>query len=129
MDNEHTPSVGSEATMPLTIAGLKFRIRAPFKDGHVLTAGEAWEANQKIAEIEIEALELARRLVRKPWQSAKKNTLDAWELLETKKGDAIRWHAWKRVDEMKIFLDDLQRIPVIWQHSLHVCNNGRIRAA
>jgi hypothetical protein len=24
---------------------------------------------------------------------------------------------------------DLQRIPVIWQHSLHVCNNGRIRAA
>jgi len=24
---------------------------------------------------------------------------------------------------------DLQRIPVIWQHSLHVCNNGRIPAA
>jgi MFS superfamily sulfate permease-like transporter len=23
----------------------------------------------------------------------------------------------------------LQRIPVIWQHSLHVCNNGRIPAA
>ena len=25
--------------------------------------------------------------------------------------------------------DELQRIPVIWQHSLHVCNNGRIPAA
>ena len=24
---------------------------------------------------------------------------------------------------------ELQRIPVIWQHSLHVCNNGRIPAA
>jgi hypothetical protein len=24
--------------------------------------------------------------------------------------------------------DELQRIPVIWQHSLHVCNNGRIPA-
>jgi len=23
----------------------------------------------------------------------------------------------------------LQRIPVIWQHSLHVCNNGRIPVA
>jgi putative tryptophan/tyrosine transport system substrate-binding protein len=26
-------------------------------------------------------------------------------------------------------LRELQRIPVIWQHSLHVCNNGRIPAA
>jgi hypothetical protein len=46
---------------------------------------------------------------------------------------------WRRLDDGGI--DDmrewcksvprptLQRIPVIWQHSLHVCNNGRIRAA
>ena len=48
-----------------------------------------------------EALELARRLVRKEGQSRKKNTEAARELLQSEKGDAIRAQAAKRVAELK----------------------------
>jgi hypothetical protein len=48
-----------------------------------------------------EALELARRLVRKEGQSRKKNTEAARELLQSQKGDAIRAQAAKRVAELK----------------------------
>jgi hypothetical protein len=48
-----------------------------------------------------EALELARRLVRKEGQSTKENTKAARELLQSEKGDAIRAQAAKRVAELK----------------------------
>ena len=51
--------------------------------------------------IEAEALELARRLVRKKGQSTKENTEAARELLQSEKGDAIRAQAAKRVAELK----------------------------
>jgi hypothetical protein len=51
--------------------------------------------------IEAEALELARRLVRKNGQSRKENTDAARELLRSEKGDAIRAQAAKRVAELK----------------------------
>jgi hypothetical protein len=51
--------------------------------------------------VEAEALELARRLVRKEEQSRKDNTEAARELLRSEKGDAIRAQAAKRVAELK----------------------------
>jgi hypothetical protein len=51
--------------------------------------------------VEAEALELARRLVRKKGQSRKENTEAARELLQSEKGDAIRAQAAKRVAELK----------------------------
>jgi hypothetical protein len=51
--------------------------------------------------VEAEALELARRLVRKKGQSSKENTEAARELLQSEKGDAIRAQAAKRVAELK----------------------------
>jgi hypothetical protein len=51
--------------------------------------------------VEAEALELARRLVRKKEQSRKENTEAARELLQSEKGDAIRAQAAKRVAELK----------------------------
>ena len=51
--------------------------------------------------VEAEALELARRLVRKKEQSRKENTEAARELLQSEKGDAIRAQAARRVAELK----------------------------
>jgi hypothetical protein len=51
--------------------------------------------------VEAEALELARRLVRKKGQSRKDNTEAARELLQSEKGDAIRAQAAKQVAELK----------------------------
>ena len=51
--------------------------------------------------VEAEAIELARRLVRKKGQSNKENTEAARELLQSEKGDAIRAQAAKRVAELK----------------------------
>jgi hypothetical protein len=51
--------------------------------------------------IEAEALEIARRLVRKKGQSTKENTEAARELLQTEKGAAIRAQAAKRVAELE----------------------------
>jgi hypothetical protein len=51
--------------------------------------------------VEAEALEVARRLVRKEGQSTKENTAAARELLQSEKGDAIRAQAAKRVAELK----------------------------
>jgi hypothetical protein len=48
-----------------------------------------------------EALELARRLVRKEGQSRKVNTEAARELLQSEKGAAIRAQAAKRVADLK----------------------------
>ena len=51
--------------------------------------------------VEAEALEMARRLVRKKAQSGKENSEAARELLQSEKGDAIRAQAAKRVAELK----------------------------
>ena len=51
--------------------------------------------------VEAEAIELARRLVRKKGQSTKENTEAARELLQSEKGDAIRAQAAKQVAELK----------------------------
>jgi hypothetical protein len=51
--------------------------------------------------VEVEALALARRLVRKKGQSTKENTEAARELLQSEKGEAIRAQAAKRVAELK----------------------------
>ena len=51
--------------------------------------------------VQVEALELARRLVRKAGQSRRENTQPALELLQSEKGDAIRAQAAKRVAELK----------------------------
>ena len=51
--------------------------------------------------VEAEALELARRLVRKKGQSRKENTEAARELLKSEKGEAIRAQAAKRAAELK----------------------------
>jgi len=51
--------------------------------------------------VQVEALELARRLVRKAGQSRRENTQAALELLQSEKGDAIRAQAAKRVAELK----------------------------
>jgi hypothetical protein len=51
--------------------------------------------------VEAEALEVARRLVRKKGQSSKENTEAARELLQSEKGDAIRAQAAKRITELK----------------------------
>jgi hypothetical protein len=51
--------------------------------------------------VQAEALELARRLVRKKEQSRKENTEAARELLQSEKGEAIRAQAAKRVAELK----------------------------
>jgi hypothetical protein len=51
--------------------------------------------------VQAEALELARRLVRKAGQSRRENTEAARELLQSEKGDAIRAQAAKRVAELK----------------------------
>ena len=51
--------------------------------------------------VEAEAIELARRLVRKKGQSRKENTEAARELLQSEKGNAIRAQAAKRVAELK----------------------------
>ena len=59
-------------------------------------------ARRRIYEpVEAEALEMARRLVRKKGQSRKENTEAARELLQGEKGDAIRAQATKRVAELK----------------------------
>jgi len=50
--------------------------------------------------VEAEALELARRLVRKKEQSRKENTEAARELLKSEKGAAIRGQAARRVAEL-----------------------------
>jgi hypothetical protein len=51
--------------------------------------------------VEAEALEIARRLVRKKGQSGKENTEAARELLQSEKGGSIRTQAAKRVAELK----------------------------
>ena len=51
--------------------------------------------------VEVEAMELARRLVRKKGRSTKQNTEAARELLQSEKGDAIRGQAAKRVAELQ----------------------------
>jgi hypothetical protein len=51
--------------------------------------------------VEAEALELARRLVRKKERSRKENTKAARDLLQSEKGNAIRAQAAKRVAELK----------------------------
>ena len=51
--------------------------------------------------VEAEALELARRLVRKKGQSTKEAAEAARELLQSEKGGAIRAQAEKRVTELK----------------------------
>ena len=51
--------------------------------------------------VEAEAVELARRLVRKKGQSRRENTEAARELLQSEKGNAIRAQAAKRVGELK----------------------------
>jgi hypothetical protein len=123
-------SVGSEseietgpATEAITILGLRFNVQSPYSAGHVCTKGEATALNQKRLEsirnhlavrtclgsarrrtndpVEAEALELARRLVRKKGQSTKENTEASRELLQSEKGDAIRAQATKRVADLK----------------------------
>ena len=54
--------------------------------------------------VEAEALEVARRLVRKKGQSSKENTEAARELLQSEKGAAIRARAAKRVADLKDLL-------------------------
>jgi len=54
--------------------------------------------------VEAEALEMARRLVRKKAQSGKENSEAARELLQSEKGDAIRAQAAKRVAELKYLM-------------------------
>ena len=54
--------------------------------------------------VEVEAMELARRLVRKKGRSTKQNTEAARELLQSEKGDAIRAQAAKRVAELKYLM-------------------------
>jgi hypothetical protein len=56
--------------------------------------------------VEAEALELARRLVRKKGKSRKENTKAARELLQSEKGEAIRAQAAKRVAELKDLMAD-----------------------
>ena len=51
--------------------------------------------------VKAEALELARRLIRKAGQSRKENTQAARELLQSEKGEAIRAQAAKQVAELK----------------------------
>jgi hypothetical protein len=59
------------------------------------------ERTARCRPVEAEALELARRLVRKKGQSKKENTEAARELLQSERGDAIRAQAAKRVAELK----------------------------
>ena len=63
--------------------------------------GERTSGRRTSDPVEAEALELARRLVRKKGQSTKQNTEAARELLQSEKGDAIRAQAAKRVAELK----------------------------
>jgi hypothetical protein len=51
--------------------------------------------------VKAEALELARRLVRKKEQTRKENTQAARELLQSENGDAIRAQAARRIAELK----------------------------
>jgi hypothetical protein len=51
--------------------------------------------------VEAEALEIARRLVRKKGQTSKENTNAARELLHSEKGNAIRAQAAKRIAELE----------------------------
>jgi hypothetical protein len=131
-----------QATQSITIFGLRFNVRPPYRAGHFCTNGEARALNQKrlenirnhlavkakdgtLTQVDVdayaasyafgertprrrandpvgaEALELARRLVRKKGQSTKENTEAARELLQSEKGDAIRVQAAKRVAELK----------------------------
>jgi hypothetical protein len=63
--------------------------------------GESTARRRTNDPVEADALELARRIVRKKGQSGKENTEAARELLQSEKGDAIRAQAAKRVAELK----------------------------
>ena len=63
--------------------------------------GESTARRRTNDPVESEALELARQLVRKKGRSRKENTEAARQLLQSKKGDAIRAQAAKRVAELK----------------------------
>ena len=63
--------------------------------------GERTARRRENDPVEAEALELARRLVRKKGQATKENTEAARELLQSEKGAAIRAQAAKRVADLK----------------------------
>ena len=63
--------------------------------------GERTARRRTNDQVEAEALEMARRLVRKTGQSSKQNSEAAQELLQSEKGNAIRAQAAKRVAELK----------------------------
>ena len=83
------------------VENIRNNLAAKAKDGVLTQADvEAYAASYVFGErtgglrtqdpIEAEALEIARRLVRKKGQSKKENTDAARELLQSEKGDAIR---------------------------------------
>jgi hypothetical protein len=63
--------------------------------------GERTAGRRTSDPVQAEAVELARRLVRKAGQSRRENTQAARELLQSDKGDAIRAQAARRVAELK----------------------------
>jgi hypothetical protein len=94
------------------LEGIRTHLAAAAKDGALTQADvDAYAASYVFGErtarhrtndpVEAEALELARRLVRKKGQSTKENTEAARKLLQSEKGDAIRAQAAKRVAELK----------------------------
>jgi hypothetical protein len=118
--NVHSPySVGhvctkgeARALNQKRLQGIRNRLAAAAKDGALTQADvDAYAASYVFGEriarrrtndpVASEALELARRLVRKKERSTKENTEAARELLQSEKGDAIRAQAAKRVAELK----------------------------
>jgi hypothetical protein len=94
------------------LEGIRNRLAAAAKEGALTQAAvDAYAASYVFGErslrrrtsdpVEAEALELARRLVRKNEQSRRETTAAARELLQSEKGHAIRAQAAKRVAELK----------------------------
>ena len=94
------------------LESIRNNLAAKAKQGALTQAdGDAYVASYQFGEcsggsrsrdpVEAEALELARRLVRKKGKSRKENTKAARELLQSENGDAIRAQAAKRVAELK----------------------------
>jgi hypothetical protein len=93
------------------LEGIRNKLAVTAKDraltqAHVDAAAASFVFGERTARlrtndpVEAEALELARRLVRKKGQSRKENTEAARELLQSEKGDAILAQAAKRVAEL-----------------------------
>ena len=94
------------------LEGIRNKLAVKAKDGALTQAdvdacaasyvfGERSPRRRTNDPVEADALELARRLVRKTGQSSKQNSEAARELLQSDKGDAIRAQAAKRVAELK----------------------------